>query len=134
MARARDLGHSVLVSDLIDVRKLDVASRAVEIHRIIRTGTIWTAAGVLAPAIGLGPLLASGWRPDDIGGGAETVFWIGVIAAAVGLASLIWAGCPVLGFTVEGAYRQKVICIHIGVVLNVAGMAVAGLMILLSSP
>ena len=126
--------HSDLMSDLIDVRQLDVASHAVEIQRIIRTGTIWTAASVLAPAIALGPMLATGWRPADIGGGMEVTFWIATIAAAVGLASLIWAGCPVLGFTLVGAYRQKVLCIHIGVVLNIAGMAVAGLMVMLCSP
>lgn len=125
--------HSSHVSDdLIDVRRIDVASRAVEIQRIIRSATIWTAAGVLAPVIGLGPLLASGWRPTDLGSPSELFFWFGAVVAAVGLASLVWAGCPVLGFTLEGAYRQKVICIHIGIVINLAGMAVCGLVVLLS--
>ena len=122
------------MSDLIDVRQIDVASRAVEIQRIIRSATLWTAAGVLAPVIGLGPLLASGWRPTDLGVVAEVTFWIGAIAAGVGLASLVWAGCPVLGFTLENAYRQKVICIHIGIVVNLVGMALCGFAVLLSSP
>ncbi len=122
------------MSDLIDVRQIDVASRAVEIQRIIRSATIWTAAGVLAPVIGLGPLVASGWRPADLGGVPEVIFWIGAVAAGLGLASLVWAGCPVLGFTLENAYKQKVTCIHIGIVVNLAGMAVCGIAVLLSSP
>jgi hypothetical protein len=124
--------HSIHVTDLIDVNRIDVTSRAVEIQRIIRSATIWTAAGVLAPVIGLGPLLATGWRPGELGSPGELFFWIGAIVAAVGLASLVWAGCPVLGFTLEGAYRQKVICIHIGIVINLAGMAVCGLTVLLN--
>ena len=120
------------MSDLIDARSIDVTSRSVEIQRIIRTATAWTAAGVITPAAGLGPLLASGWRPTDLIVPAEVLFWIGAVAAGLGLASLIWAGCPVLGFTLEAAYKQKVLCVHIGVVANIAGMAACGLAILLS--
>lgn len=120
------------MSDLIDARAIDVTSQAFEIQRIIRTASIWTAAGVIAPTTGLGPLLASGWRPADLPLGLDIIFWVGAVAAGVGLASLIWAGCPVLGFTLPAAYRQKVICVHIGVVANIAGMAVCGFAVLLS--
>lgn len=120
------------MSELLDVRSLDVESPALETQRIIRTGTIWLAAAALAPAIGLGPLLASGWRPLGLPPLAELGFWLGAVAAALGLAALVWAGCPVLGFRLAEAYRQKVVCIRVGIVLNLSGMTLAGLAILLS--
>lgn len=104
-----------------------------ETDRIIRTGTIWTAAAVIAPALILGPMLAAGWRPDHLPGFAETFWWIGAIGAAIGVALLIWAGCPVLGFPLAQANAQKIFSIRVGIVLNVSGMAVAGLAVLLSS-
>lgn len=120
------------MSELLDVRSLDVESRAVETQRIIRTGTVWLAAAMIAPAMALGPLLASGWRPLEMPPPADVVFWLGALAAALGVAGLVWAGCPVLGFPLVQAHRQKVVCIRVGIVLNVSGMALAGLAILLS--
>ena len=120
------------MSELLDVRSLDVESPALETQRIIRTGTIWLAAAALAPAIGLGPLLASGWRPLGLPSLAELGFWLGAVAAALGLAALVWAGCPVLGFRLAEAYKQKVVCIRVGIVLNLSGMTLAGLAILLT--
>ena len=98
----------------------------------MRTGTIWTAAGAIAPALALGPLLASGWRPTELPLLGATGWWVGVLAAAIGLALLVWAGCPVLAFGLDEAYAQKVFSIRIGIVLNLSGMALAGLAILLS--
>ena len=103
-----------------------------ETDRIIRTGTIWTAAAVIAPALILGPMLGTGWRPSLLPLPASVFFWIGVIAAGVGLALLIWAGCPVLGFPLAQANAQKIFSIRVGIVLNIAGMALAGLALLLS--
>lgn len=108
-----------------------VETKPVEIRRIMRTGTVWSAAGVVTPAVGLGPLLASGWRPADLPALLAAGWWVGAVAAALGLALLIWAACPVLAFPLEQAYWQKVHSIRIGVVLNVAGMALAGLAVLL---
>ncbi|WP_382307152.1 hypothetical protein [Herbiconiux sp. UC225_62] len=110
----------------------DVTSRAVEIQRIMRTGTIWTAAGSIAPGLILGPLLASGWRPTELPLLGATAWWVGVLAAAIGLALLVWAGCPVLAFGLDEAYTQKVLSIRVGIVLNLSGMALAGLAVLLS--
>lgn len=104
----------------------------VETARIIRTGSLWTAAAMLVPAVGLGPLLAGGWRPGAMPGALAVAWWIGALAAAAGLALLIWAGCPVLGFRLEQAYRQKVFSIRVGIVLNVSGTVLAGFAILLS--
>lgn len=120
------------MSELLDVRSLDVESRAVETQRIIRTGTVWLAAAVLSPVIGLGPLVASGWRPFELPPPAQFAFWLGAVTAAVGLAGLVWAGCPVLGFRLPQAYKQKVVSIRVGIVLNVSGIALCGLAILLS--
>jgi hypothetical protein len=102
-----------------------------ETDRIIRTGTIWTAAAVIAPALILGPLMGTGWRPDQLPGFGEVFWWIGAIAAAVGVALLIWAGCPVLGFPLAQANAQKIFSIRVGIVLNVSGMALAGMALLL---
>ncbi|WP_137755449.1 hypothetical protein [Agrococcus sp. SGAir0287] len=109
-----------------------VDSVPVEVQRIMRTGTIWTAAGVLAPVIGLGPLVAAGWRPADLTGGVELVFWLGTLVATAGLGLLMWAGCPVMAYTVEQAYWQKKHSIRIGICMNLLGMALVGLVVLLS--
>ena len=103
-----------------------------ETARIIRTGTIWTAAAIFSPAAALGPLLASGWRPTQLILPAAIAWWVGVVSAGIGLALLIWAACPVLGFPLEQAHLQKIVSIRVGIVLNLSGMAVAGLAILLS--
>jgi hypothetical protein len=107
-------------------------SATAETGRIIRTATVWTAAAVVAPAVALGPLLASGWRPAQLVLPAALAWWIGAVAAGIGVALLIWAACPVLGFPLEQAHPQKIFSIRVGVVLNVGGMALAGLAILLS--
>jgi hypothetical protein len=103
-----------------------------ETARIIRTGTTWTAAAVIASAAALGPLLASGWRPSQLILPAAIAWWVGVVAAGIGVALLVWAACPVLGFPLEQAHPQKVVSIRVGIVLNLSGMAVAGIAILLS--
>lgn len=102
-----------------------------EIERIVRSATTWTAAGVVTPAIGLGPLLASGWRPTVLPIDLAIAWWFGVVVASVGLGLLIWAGCPALGTDLESAYRQKMQSVRFGIVVNVAGMAIVGLAVLL---
>jgi hypothetical protein len=104
-----------------------------EVARIIRTGTIWVGAAVVAPAAVLGPLLASGWRPAQLPLPAAIVWWIGVAASAIGLALLVWAACPVLGFAIEQAHPQKIFSIRVGIVTNLSGMALALLALLLTS-
>ena len=34
-----------------------------------------------------------------------------------------------LAYTPQNAYRQKVFCVRIGIVMNLAGMAIAGLVV-----
>ncbi len=104
----------------------------VETERIIRSGTIWLAAVILTAAVLLGPSIAAGWRPADLPAPLGAAWWIGALAAAAGTALLVWAGCPVLGFRLADAYRQKVPSIRIGICLALGGIAFAGLAVLIS--
>lgn len=103
-----------------------------ETRRIMRTGTVWVASGAVVPVLGLGPLVAAGWRPGDLPFAGGVAFWAGALAAGIGLALLIWAACPVPAFPLEQAHPQKVFSMRVGIVMNVAGMSLAGLAILLS--
>lgn len=120
------------MTDSTDVADALMESPAEETKRIIRSGTIWLMGALLTPALGLGPLLASGWRPSELPALAQLPFWLGVVAAAFGTAALIWAGCPTLGFPVKQAWKQKVYCIRTGIVLDVSGMALVGLVLLVT--
>lgn len=117
-----------------DAAAEEFESAAAETGRIIRTGTVWTAAAVLAPAAGLGPLVASGWRPSVLPPLLDAAWWVGAVAASAGLALLVWAGCPVLGFRLPDADRQKVFSVRVGICTNLAGLAVIALAVLLSPP
>lgn len=110
----------------------DLESAEAETARIIRSGTIWLAAVIVTAALLLGPAVAAGWRPADLPLQQHVVWWFGVIVAAIGTASLVWAGCPTLGYPVAQAWVQKRICIRVGIVASLAGMAVAGLAVLLA--
>jgi cation transport ATPase len=109
-----------------------VTSVAEETRRIMSTGSLWMAAVVVAPGLTLGPLLAQGWRPADLPGPAAIAFWLGALVAAVGTGLLMWAGCPVLAYSLDRAYAQKVFSIRVGVVLAICGLALGGLALLLS--
>jgi len=110
----------------------DFESAEAETERIIRTGTVWLAAVVVMAALLLGPFLAAGWRPTELPLVPEVLWWVGAGAAAVGTALLVWAGCPVLGFPLEQALRQKRFSIRVGIVLSLSGTTLAGLAVLLS--
>ena len=103
-----------------------------ETRRIMSSSTIWVAAGVIAPILGLAPLVSAGWSPAALPPFAALLWWLGAASAGIGLALLIWAACPVLGFPLEEAYKQKVFCCRVGIAMNVAGIAFAGLVILVT--
>ena len=107
-------------------------SDVAETARIIRTGTIWTGATVVAAAVMLGPMLAAGWRPSDLPGLEAVVWWLGATATTIGIALLVWAGCPVPSFTLTEAHRQKVFSIRVGIAMTLGGMVVATVAVLLS--
>lgn len=110
----------------------DLESAEAETQRIIHSATIWLAALAVTAALLLGPAVAAGWRPADLPLEDQPVWWGGVVIAAVGLASLVWAGCPTLGYPVQQAWVQKRICVRIGIVASLVGMALAGLVVLLT--
>jgi hypothetical protein len=107
---------------------------AAEVQRIDFTGTIWFGATLIATAIPLGGLLASGWRPSALGDGLVELWWVGAALMVVGMAGLVWAGCPVAGFPLPVADRQKAITIRAGIVLYGVGAVAAVLAVLLSPP
>jgi hypothetical protein len=118
--------------DIEDAEAQRFSSPADEIERVVHSATIWLAAGMVAPGVVLGPLLAAGWRPAALPIGAAIPFWAGTAVAALGIALLIWAGCPVLRAALERADRRKMNAIRIGIPMEVAGMAIALLALLLS--
>jgi len=108
----------------------DIRSPDAETTRIIRSGTVWLAAVVIAAALLLAAAVDSGWRPTDLEQPWYAVWWFGASLATVGTALLMWAGCPTLGFTVEQAYRQKRRSIRAGISLSLIGMALGALAVL----
>lgn len=105
----------------------------VETERIMKTGAMWLAAVVISVALVLGPLLASGWRPSLLPAPLVAVWWIRAVATAAGTALLVWAGCPVLGFPLAQAHRQKVFSVRVGIAVTLSGMAIAACAMLLAS-
>lgn len=120
------------MTDLRVTANTAVESIEAETERIMRTVTIWLAAVVVTAALLLGPSVAAGWRPTDLPVPFDAAWWLGALAGACGVALLVWAGCPVLGFALEDAYRQKVFSIRVGIVLSLSGIAFAGLAVLLA--
>ena len=95
----------------------NVSSPTSELRRIDFTGATWFAATIIATTVPLGGMLAAGWHPSDSTPMLVVVWWVGATAIVVGIASLAWAGCRVLGSNLEEADRQKSFCIRAGVVL-----------------
>lgn len=109
-----------------------IESAEAETERIIRSATIWLGAIIVTAALLLGPSVAAGWRPGDLPLQEQAVWWFGTIVATAGVAALVWAGCPTLGYPVAQAWRQKRICVRVGIVASLVGIAVAGLSVLLA--
>lgn len=103
-----------------------------ELRRILWAGVAWAGAGMIASGIAIGALLASGWRPMDLPAPAAIAWWLGLLAAAAGMALLVWAGCPVFAFPQDQAHHQKVFSIRVGIVLHLAGSALAALAVMLT--
>ena len=115
------------MTDLQAPARTELESVEAETDRIMRTGTIWLAAVVVAAALLLGPSVGAGWRPSLLPVPLDAAWWLGAVAASFGIALLVWAGCPVLGFELSDAHRQKVFSIRVGIVLSLSGIAFAGL-------
>ena len=120
------------MTDLQTLERSDLESVESETERIMRTGALWLAAVVISATLLLGPSAAAGWRPDQLPIPFDAAWWLGALAASVGIGLLVWAGCPVMGFALEQAHRQKVVSIRVGIVLGLSGIAFAGLAALLA--
>ncbi|MFB2599929.1 hypothetical protein ACEXQE_19255 [Herbiconiux sp. P17] len=91
------------------------------VKRIMRTGTIWFAVAVASVALFLGPLLASGWRPSQLGGLDQALWWVGALAVAASLGLIGWSGCPILEVDVPTADRNKTRTMQLGTALFIVG-------------
>jgi hypothetical protein len=120
------------MSDLRTPVRASTESVERETERIMRTGALWLSAVVITAALLLGPSVAAGWRPGMLPIPLDAAWWLGATATAVGVALLVWAGCPVPGFELADAHRQKVFSIRVGIVLSLSGIAVAGLAVLVA--
>ncbi len=109
-----------------------IESAEAETERIIRSATLWLGATIVTAALLLGPSVAAGWRPADLPLQDQAVWWFGAVVAALGMAALVWAGCPTLGYPLAQAWVQKRICVRVGIVASLIGMSLAGLAVLLA--
>ncbi|MDO7882756.1 hypothetical protein [Antiquaquibacter soli] len=99
----------------------DLMSARAEVQRTDRTGTIWFAAALVAVTLFVASLVLSGWRPSLLPAGAAVAWWIGFALAALGLAGIGYAGCPIYWGNVEVAHWQKSVAIRAGLVLFLIG-------------
>jgi hypothetical protein len=101
------------------------------VQRIMWTGTIWFAAVVGSVAVGLGLLLASGWRPAVLAGGLAILWWIGAALVVLSIGLIGWSGCPILEVDVPTADHNKTRTMQLGTLLFIVGSAAALLAVLL---
>ena len=101
------------------------------LRHIMSTGGLWSAAAAVSATIGLTGLLVSGWRPRQLDGVADPAWWAGAVLALAGALALAWAGCPVVTDDPAAAARRKSVSVRAGLVVFVAGMAIAALAVLL---
>ena len=100
------------------------------VQRIMRTGTVWFAAAVAATAIFSGLLLASGWRPSQLSGFDQLLWWVGAFAVTLSIGLIGWSGCPILEVDVPTADRNKSRTMQVGTALFIIGSAIAVLAVL----
>ncbi|HEY2645032.1 MAG TPA: hypothetical protein VGI56_14865 [Galbitalea sp.] len=118
-----ELEHLVDSNELMEPEK--------NVQRIMWTGTAWFAVAVGAPAITLGLLLSSGWRPSVLPGGLGALWWIAFAVVVLSIGLIGWSGCPILEVSVKTADRNKTRTMQLGTLLFIAGSAAAVLAVLL---
>lgn len=101
------------------------------LKHVVFTGTVWFCGAIVAALLPLSGLLAAGWRPRDLRGG-EALWWIGAVVAFVGVLCIAWSGCPVVTHDPGRAAGRKSVTIRAGIVLLLAGLAVATVVVLLA--
>ncbi|GAA0965100.1 hypothetical protein [Frigoribacterium faeni] len=109
----------------------DLMSPEQNVQRIMWTGTLWFMAAVGSAAVGLGLLLASGWRPSVLPTGLAVLFWtaFGIVALSIGMIG--WSGCPILEVDVPTADRNKTLTMQGGTLFFIVGMTAATAAVLL---
>jgi hypothetical protein len=109
----------------------DLMTPEKNVQRIMWTGTAWFAVAVGAPAITLGLLLSSGWRPAILSTGLAVLWWIGAGLVGLSIGLIGWSGCPILEVDVPTADRNKTRTMQLGTLLFIVGGAAAMLAVLL---
>ncbi|MGG7465952.1 MULTISPECIES: hypothetical protein [unclassified Plantibacter] len=109
----------------------DLMTPETNVQRIMWTGTIWFAAAVGGVAITMGPLLSSGWRPAELPGWLQVVWWIGAALVGLSLGLIGWSGCPILEVSVPVADRNKTRTMQLGTLLFIVGGVIALFAVLL---
>ncbi|QJU55775.1 hypothetical protein SCB71_01720 [Herbiconiux sp. KACC 21604] len=116
-----------------DIQPLhDLMTPETNVKRIMHTGTVWFGVAVGSTAVTLGLLLSSGWRPADLPGGLETLWWIASTVVVLSIGLIGWSGCPILEVDVPTADRNKSRTMQLGTMLFIIGGAAAMLAVLLS--
>lgn len=101
------------------------------VQRIMWTGTAWFAVVIGAPAITLGLLVASGWRPADLSSGLAVLWWIASAVVVLSIGLIGWSGCPILEVNVRIADRNKTRTMQLGTLFFIVGSAASLLAVLL---
>jgi len=104
-----------------------------ELVRIDFSGTIWFSAALIASAVTLSGLLSTGWRPAALPQLEEVLWWIGAALVVIGIGSLAWAGCPVLGGPLPREFKWKARAIRAGLAVFAIG-ALLAVMVTLAAP
>jgi hypothetical protein len=95
------------------------------LQRIMWTGTAWFAVAAGIPAIVLGMLLSSGWRPSELPAGLGVLWWFSAVLVAISVGLIGWSGCPVLEVSVPIADRNKTRTMQLGTLLFIVGGALS---------
>jgi len=93
------------------------------LQRIMWTGTIWFGVAVAAVAVVAGLLLSSGWRPSQLPGGLEVLWWVGAALVTLSIGLIGWSGCPILEVSVPVSDRNKTRTMQLGTLLFIVGGA-----------
>ncbi|TPW78315.1 hypothetical protein [Schumannella sp. 10F1B-5-1] len=102
----------------------DLMHPEVNVQRIMWTGTIWFGVIVGAIALTLGPLLSSGWRPDQLPPVLEAIWWIGAAVMTLSVGLVGWSGCPILEDSVRVADHNKSRTMQFGTALFIGSGAI----------
>jgi hypothetical protein len=120
-----------VLNDIRTSGSSDLMSPEKDVQRIMWTGTIWFGVAVGSVAVTMGLLLSSGWRPAQLGGGLEILWWAAAALVTVSIGLIGWSGCPILEVSVPTADRNKTKTMQLGTAAFILGSAVSLIAVLL---